>query len=157
MTLSLRASAVICGLIIHAAPTRAEPAVHAVPRAGAVAMPAEGGAAQAGSQGLPRRIERLLPVLMNSLAAARREREDALIRCFDRAVSELHGLRRQAAYHADRSERAVEPGARDRHQRALTFLAQRVEELAHSGETCFTGGVVLSPGTTRVDVVFSPR
>ena len=147
---------VICGLVIHAGPVLAEPAVHTALPASATPVQGDAGAARASSQGLSRRIERLLPVLMSSLAAARREREDALIRCFDRAVSELHGLRRQVAYHADRRERAPQPGERERHQRALTFLAQRVDELAHSGETCFTGGVLLSPGTTRVDVVFAP-
>lgn len=145
---------VICGLVCGGAgPARAEPARSAVDLQ--VEVPRESDA-RAGSQGLSRRIERLLPVLMSSLAAARREREAPLIRCFDRAVSELHGLRRQVAYHAERRERAAEPRERERHQRALTFLAQRVEELARSGETCFTGGVWLSSGETRVDVVFVP-
>ena len=148
---------VICGLVFHAGQARAEPAAEpASPRTSVTPDPAEG-VARPSSQGLSHRIEKLLPVLMSSLAAARREREDPLIRCFDRAVSELHGLRRQVAYHAERQLRAPEASERERHQRALTFLAQRVEELAHSGETCFTGGVLLSPGKTRVEVVFIPR
>jgi hypothetical protein len=148
------------GCAAPAAPLRADAPAEAAQEAGRA--PLEAGsdlpntASGDASQALAYRIERLLPVLMSSLAAARRERERELVRCFDRAVSELHGLRRQVAYHAERHLRAPEPSERDRHQRALSFLAQRVEELAHSGETCFTDGVLLPPGKTRVDVVFAP-
>jgi hypothetical protein len=108
------------------------------------------------AQGLARRIERLLPAMLSSLAAARREGEPTLVRCFDRAVSELHSLRRQVTYHAERGARAREATDRERHQRALLYLAQRVDELAHSGETCFTDGVLLPPGETQVEVVIAP-
>lgn len=158
MTLSLRAWCVIFGLGCSAPTGRvAADAAQAVPAAASL----EGGAASAASvdaaTGLSRRIERLLPVLMSSLAAARREHEAALIRCFDRAVAELHGLRRQVAYHSERQARATEASERGRHGRALKFLAQRVDELAHSGESCFTDGVWLASGETRVDVVFAPK
>jgi hypothetical protein len=162
VTLSLRAWLVFfwLGCAVPAAPVWAEaPAAGTAPdsRAADAAARSLDAGAQEAVQTLSRRIERLLPVLMSSLAAARREREGELVRCFDRAVSELHSLRRQLAYHAQRRALANEPSERARHSRALTVLAQRVDELAHSGESCFTDGVWLPPGKTRVDVVFAPR
>jgi hypothetical protein len=148
VTLSLRACLIIVclGSAAAGAPGLAQLPAAAEPRAAGDA-----------AQGLSRRIERLLPAMLNSLAAARREREPAMIRCFDRAVSELHSLARQVTYHLERRASASLPTERERHQRALVFLAQRVDELAHSGESCFTDGVWLASGETRVEVVFAPR
>lgn len=154
MTLSLRASLLIFGLgAAFGLPTaRADMPQPGVAQAGVVL--AQG--SPEGAQGLARRIERLLPAMLNSLAAARREGEPALIRCFDRAVAELHSLGRQVTYHAERGARAQEASERQRHQRALLYLAQRVDQLSHSGESCFTDGVWLPPGTTQVEMVFAP-
>jgi hypothetical protein len=154
VTLSLRASLLICGLgsvLGLSAAARAD-----VPQA--QVAPATAAARQGGpdAQGLARRIERLLPAMLSSLAAARRHGEPSLVRCFDRAVSGLHSLSKQVTYHAERGARAREASERDRHQRALLYLAQRVDELAHSGETCFTDGVLLPPGQTQVEVVIAP-
>lgn len=150
MTLSLRASLIIVCLgsgVVAPALAQLPP----ISGASGQRAPSDPG------QGLSRRIEKLLPAMLHSLAEARREQEPALVRCFDRAVSELHSLARQVNYHVDRRASASVPSERERHQRALTFLSQRVEELAHSGETCFTDGVWLPPGQTRVEVVFAPR
>lgn len=105
---------------------------------------------------LTRRVERLLPVVMASLAAARRERDPLLIRCFDRTVSALHGTGRQLRYHAERWENEASDGERKRHALALRVLSARVDELARMPELCFTDGLRLSPGETYVEVV-KPR
>jgi hypothetical protein len=101
---------------------------------------------------LSRRIERLLPVLMGSLSEVRRVREPALIRCFDRAVSALHGVGRQLRYHAERWESEPSATERTRHARALLLLDARVQELSLSTELCFTDGIALAPGETHVSV-----
>lgn len=105
---------------------------------------------------LQRRIQRLLPALMSSLAAARREGDPTLIRCFDQAVSALHSLDRQVSYHADRKAQATQSTERARHEKALVFLRERVDELAHSGESCFTEGAWVPPGATYVEVTIAP-
>jgi hypothetical protein len=102
---------------------------------------------------LERRIDRLLPSLLTSLWAVRREREPALVRCFDRAVSELNSVARQVAYHADRLEDVRE---RVRHQKALLLLNTRVEDLARTRVDCFTDGAVVAAGKTSVEVVYVP-
>jgi len=102
---------------------------------------------------LERRIGSLLPSLLSSLSAARREREPAMVRCFDRAVSELHGVERQVGYHADRLD-VPDELARGRHQKALVLLLERVDELAQSRVSCFTDGAVSKPGQTRVEVTY---
>jgi hypothetical protein len=102
---------------------------------------------------LERRIGKLLPSLLTSLSAVRRERESALVRCFDRAVSELHSVERQVAYHADRLE--LPDGSTDaRHQKALLLLRTRVDDLSHSGVSCFTDGALSRPGETQVEVLY---
>ena len=102
---------------------------------------------------LERQIEKLLPRLLGSLAAARREREPAIVRCFDRAISALHSVEKQVAYHADRLE---EPdlSTRGRHQKALLLLRGRVEELSQSGVRCFTDGALSQGGQTQVEVSY---
>jgi hypothetical protein len=102
---------------------------------------------------LTRRVERLLPVVMASLATARRERDPLLIRCFDRTVSALHGTGRQLRYHAERWENEASDSERKRHALALRVLSARVDELARMPELCFTDGLHLSSGETYVEVV----
>jgi hypothetical protein len=102
---------------------------------------------------LTRRVERLLPVVMASLAAARRERDPLMIRCFDRTVSALHGTDRQLRYHAERWENEASDSERKRHALALRVLSGRVDELARMPQLCFTDGVQLSAGETYVEVV----
>jgi hypothetical protein len=102
---------------------------------------------------LTRRVERLVPVVMASLAAARRERDPFLIRCFDRTVSALHGTSRQLQYHAQRWENEAAPSERKRHAQALRVLSARVDELAHMPEQCFTGGERRGSDETYVEVV----
>ncbi len=101
---------------------------------------------------LERRIERLLPPLLSSLAAVRRQHDAGLVRCFDRAVSGLNSLQRQVSYHADLRYQAVSEAERVRHTRALALLAARAEELGRSVETCFTDGVPVKRGETVVEV-----
>lgn len=108
---------------------------------------------QAPTFDLEREIQRLLPTLMSSLAAARRERDPLLIRCFDRAVSELHGVRRQVGYHLARHAIASEAAERSRHEKALRFLRERVVALSQRSESCFTEGVWVKPGETHVEVI----
>jgi hypothetical protein len=105
---------------------------------------------------LTRRVERLLPVMMASLAVARRERDPLLIRCFDRTVSALHGTGRQLQFHAQRWENEASPSERQRHAQALRVLSARVDELAHMPELCFTGGEQRAADETYVEVV-KPR
>jgi hypothetical protein len=105
---------------------------------------------------LERRIGKLLPSLLGSLSAARREREPALVRCFDRAVSELHSVERQVSYHADRLE-LTDRATLARHRRALLLLQTRVDELSRSGVSCFTDGTVSRPGETHVEVLYVVR
>lgn len=102
---------------------------------------------------LEQRIGKLLPTLLSSLSAARRERESALVRCFDRAISALHSVEKQVAYHADRLE-VPDLADRGRHQRALMLLRGRVDELSQSSISCFTDGAVTQPGQTLVEVVY---
>jgi hypothetical protein len=101
---------------------------------------------------LSRRLSRLVPVVMASLAAARRARDPKLIRCFDRTVSALHGTGRQLRYHAERWENEASASERKRHANALRLLSARVDELAHMPELCFTDGVRMQPGETYVEV-----
>lgn len=105
---------------------------------------------------LTRRVERLLPAVMASLATARRARDPLLIRCFDRTVSALHGTGRQLRYHAERWENEASDSERTRHALALRVLSARVDELARMPELCFTDGLQLSSGETYVEVV-KPR
>lgn len=101
---------------------------------------------------LERRIERLLPPLLGSLAAVRRQHDAGLVRCFDRAVAGLNSLQRQVSYHADLRYEAASAAERVRHTRALALLAARAEELGRSVETCFTDGVPVKRGETVVEV-----
>ena len=101
---------------------------------------------------LERRVERLLPAVMASLGAARRERDPVLVRCLDRTVSELHGTSRQLRYHAERWQNESSDAERRRHQKALRALSGRVDDLARAPELCFTFGIVLPPGETHVEV-----
>lgn len=101
---------------------------------------------------LERRIERLLPPLLSSLSAVRRQHDAGLVRCFDRAVASLNSVQRQVSYHADLRYEAVSDAERTRHTRALALLAARAEELGRSVETCFTDGVPLKRGETVVEV-----
>ena len=101
---------------------------------------------------LERRIERLLPPLLSSLAAVRRQHDAGLVRCFDRAVAGLNSVQRQVSYHADLRYEAVSETERARHTRALGLLAARAEELGRSVETCFTDGVPVKRGETVVEV-----
>lgn len=106
---------------------------------------------------LERRIERMLPVLLKSLAAVRRERDPALVRCFDRAVAGLNSLQKQVSYHADLRYEARSEGERLRHTRALALISARADELAQSVETCFTDGLAVKHGETVVEVVVERR
>ena len=101
---------------------------------------------------LSRRVERLLPVVMASLAEARRARDALRARCLDRTVSALHGTGRQLRYHAERWENEAAPSERKRHEKALQLLSARVEDLAHMPELCFTEGIRTQPGETYVEV-----
>jgi hypothetical protein len=106
---------------------------------------------------LERRIDRMLPVLLKSLAAVRRERDPALVRCFDRAVAGLNSLQKQVSYHADLRYEARSESERLRHTRALALISARADELAQSVETCFTDGVPVKHGETVVEVVVERR
>lgn len=114
-------------------------------------------ASEAYADALERRIDRLLPVLMSSLKAVRREHDPALVRCFDRAISALNSVQRQVSYHADLRYEANAASERARHTRALVLLSGRVDELARSVETCFTDGVEVQSDTTVVEVVLERR
>jgi hypothetical protein len=103
------------------------------------------------------RIERMVPVVMSSLAAVRRERDKGLVRCFDRAVAGLNSLQRQVSYHADLRYETSIASERARHTRALVLLSARADELARSVQTCFTDGVPLKDGETVVEVVAERR
>lgn len=103
-------------------------------------------------EALEQRIAKLLPSLLSSLAAARREREPTLVRCFDRALAQLHGVERQLAYHAERLEVPL-ASERDRHQKALFVLEARVRELAQSGISCLTDGALTRANQTEVEVI----
>jgi hypothetical protein len=105
---------------------------------------------------LNRRVERLLPVVMASLAAARRAHDPLLIRCFDRTVSALHGAGRQLRFHSERWENETSASERRRHEMALRVLSARVDELARMPALCFTGGVPVASDQTYVEVV-KPR
>jgi hypothetical protein len=105
---------------------------------------------------LTRRVQRLVPVVMASLAAARRDGDPLLIRCFDRTVSALHGTSRQLQFHAERWENEASASERKRHARALRVLSARVDELAHMPALCFTAGEQRAEGATYVEVV-KPR
>jgi hypothetical protein len=141
--LSLRVWLVICGLgWSSGAEVQAQ-----------AALSAEGAATEAWAEALERRIDRLVPVLLRSLAAARRERDAGLVRCFDRAVAGLNSVQRQVSYHADLRYEARAESERARHTRALLVLNERAEELARSVETCFTDGVPVKNGQTVVEVV----
>jgi hypothetical protein len=104
------------------------------------------------AQALERRIERLLPPLLSSLAAVRRQHDAGLVRCFDRAVAGLNSVQRQVSYHADLRYEAGSEAERVRHTRALALLSARAEELGRSVETCFTDGVPVKRGETVVEV-----
>ena len=108
-------------------------------------------------EALARRIERTLPALLSSLAAARREQDKGLVRCFDRAVAGLNSTQRQVSYHADLRDEASSESERARHARALVLLSARVDELALSVETCFTDGVLVKHGQTVVEVVVEKK
>jgi hypothetical protein len=107
---------------------------------------------QAWLERLERRLARLVPVVMSSLAAARREQNPLLIRCFDRTVSALHGTGRQLRYHAEQWHNERSHSERRRHENALRLLRLRVDDLARMPELCFTDGVALRSGETRVEV-----
>ena len=117
------------------------------------ALSAQGAGSEAWAEALERRIDGLLPVLLRSLAAARREHDPALVRCFDRAVSGLNSVQRQVSYHADLRFEARAESERARHTRALLVLSERAEELGRSVESCFTDGVPVKHGQTVVEVV----
>jgi hypothetical protein len=126
-------------------------------RAEQAQRPSAGSVDYAWVDSLERQIEKLLPTLLGSLAAARREREPTIVRCFDRAISALHSVERQVAYHADRLEEP-ELAKRGRHQKALLLLRGRVEELSQSGVRCFTDGALSQGGQTQVEVSYeAPR
>lgn len=130
-------------------PTRAE----APSRSGEAAAPSVD---RAWVAQLTRRVERLLPVVMASLSAARRNGDPLLIRCFDRTVSALHGTGRQLRFHAERWENEASASERKRHALALRVLSARVDELARMPQLCFTDGLSLPSGETYVEVV-KPR
>jgi hypothetical protein len=123
------------------------------PSAHAESGPAVAAASEEWTEALERRIDRMLPVLLSSLAAVRREHDKGLVRCFDRAVSGLNSVQKQVSYHADLRYEARTASERARHTRALILLSERAEELARSVETCFTDGVPVKHGETVVEVV----
>jgi hypothetical protein len=141
--LSLRVWLVICGLVL----------AFRVHRVSAEAVPlAPTMFSEEWVQALERRIERLLPPLLSSLAAVRRQHDAGLVRCFDRAVAGLNSVQRQVSYHADLRYEAGSEAERVRHTRALALLSARAEELGRSVETCFTDGVPVKRGETVVEV-----
>jgi hypothetical protein len=105
------------------------------------------------AEALEKRIDRMLPMLLSSLYAVRRQHDKGLERCFDRAVAGLNSVQRQVSYHADLRYEAANASERVRHTRALVLLGERADALARSVETCFTDGVELKRGQTSVQVL----
>lgn len=106
---------------------------------------------------LSERADRLSRVLLSALYAARDESQPENAQCFDRALTELHGLKRQVAYHSERFlDPALEPAARERHTRALTLASARLDYVAQSTQRCNLGGVQVGHGQTRVETTIRP-
>jgi len=105
---------------------------------------------------LSRRAEQLSRVLLHALYAARDERKLQNADCFDRALTELHGLQRQVAFHGERLLAGkLEPNVRERHVRALTLASARLDYVAGSTARCGLDDVQVAHGRTRVETTFA--